>query len=167
MKKTYIVIPQYIVNEELEQLAKDSIASFREHSPDAIIISVEDGTKSKFLEEISDIYLKNEKNEGFAKTCNKGFRWIFENEKDDCYIVCSNNDILLREDWHREMVRPFKEFDNVAVTGLISTRDKELYKTFEIPKITEGGLLNDRMQNGGLWMSKKSILEKIAIYKKI
>lgn len=169
MLKTYIVIPQYLVSDELTRLATTMIQTVRRTS-DCIVVSVDDGgtQDSDKLEEMSDVYLKNDKNMGFAPTCNKGFKWVMENEPDDCYIICANNDIEVYKGWLEAMQEPFDMFENVAITGLISSRSRDMAGTpieeFSIQKITSGGLLNDWMESGGLWMSKKSVLEKIGLF---
>jgi len=166
--KTYVVMPHYLVTDELVKLAENALKSFR--CSDAILISVDDGSPigKEVLINNSDYYLRNEKNSGFAPTCNKGFRWIMEHEKDDCYIVCANNDIEVNKRVIPALIEPFEKYPDVAITGIISTREKQWeYKPLEDASwdmIASGGLLYDRMQDGGLWMSKKSVLEKIGIF---
>lgn len=171
--KIYVVIPQFLVTKELVELADNCIKSFRDSS-DVFIISVDDSgeyQKADGADDVlnkSDLVLRNEKNSGFATTCNNGFRWIFENEKDDCYVICSNNDIEIHDKVIPELKKPFEIFEDVAITGIYSTTAKEWegkpLKEMCIPKISQDGILGDRMQDGGLWMSKKSVLEKIGIF---
>lgn len=164
-------MPHFLINDELIELAQNAIKSFR-NSSDVIIISVDDGgefgNKEEILKPISDVYIKNEKNLGFAKTCNKGFNWIFENEKDDCYIVCANNDIEVYPGWQEAMIEPFNMFENVAVTGIIQFRVKVIdgipIEKFKINQMTEGGQLRDWQQDGGLLMSRQSILQEVGIF---
>lgn len=173
--RTYVVIPQFLVNEELVKLANDAIESYRKSS-DVFIISVDDSGEygnAKGAKEVlakSDIVLKYKLNKGFGRACNTGFNWIFKNEKKDCYIICSNNDIRVHKKVVPELIKPFDLFENVAITGIFSTKSNDWEgKPLEemcIPRMAEGGLLGDRMQDGGLWMSKKSVLEKIGIYRK-
>jgi GT2 family glycosyltransferase len=167
--KTYIVIPQYIITEEIKQLAINTIKSFRDNA-EVTIISVDDASPMNcdFLKELSDVYIKNDKNGGFSITCNTGFKWIFENEKDDCYIICANNDIRVNKRAIIALQEPFEKYDNVSITGIVSTK-VDYYEGIPIEEfnwnsISEGGQLRDRIQDGGLWMSKKSILEKIGIF---
>jgi GT2 family glycosyltransferase len=172
--KTYVVIPQFLVNDELVQLAEDAIKSFR--VDDVFIISVDDCgefQKAERADEVmalSDLVIKNEKNSGFAITCNNGFKWIFENEKDDCYIVCANNDIVVNKKTIQALKDPFEMFDNVAITGIISTMTQEWegkpLEEMDWRKMSENGMCGDRMQDGGLWCSKKTILLKLAVYRK-
>lgn len=171
--KTYVVIPQFLVTQELVVLAGNAIESYRKSS-DVFIISVDDlGEYEKALgaDDVlakSDLVLTNKKNSGFGITCNNGFKWIFDNVKEDCYIVCSNNDIEVYPGWLEAMQQPFEDYDNVAVTGILHSRIKEWDRTHikdrSESKITEGGLNGDRMQDGGLWMSKKSVLQKVGIF---
>lgn len=173
MLKTYIVIPQFLVTEELVELAENCIKSYRE-SADVFIISVDDAgeyPKPERADEVlkmSDLVIKCEKNEGFGRACNRGFRHIIENEKDDCYIICSNNDILVHSRVVPELKRPFEMFNNVAITGIYSTKSSDWegkpLEEMRIERMAKDGLLGDRMQDGGLWMSKKSILEKIGLF---
>lgn len=171
----YIVIPHYIISDELKELATNTIKSFRSSSNSEIkIISVDDGSPedTSFLQELSDYYLKNEKNLGFAPTCNKGFKKVFELEKDDCFIVCANNDIEVYPGWIEAMTEPFVRWPDTGITGLISYRTKMPenvpIKDWKIRKITHGGFLsscgNGWMQSGGLWMTKKSIMEECGMF---
>lgn len=163
---TYIVIPNYIVTAELHRLAINTIKSMR--SNDVFIVFVDDGSPMdcSIFETMADKYIKNEKNSGFAISCNNGFRWIFENEKDDCYIICANNDIELYGNWLETLTKPFEVYEKVGITGMISCKDRASAKTHRINKITEGGLLSDYMQDGALVCSKKSILLELAMYRK-
>ena len=168
--KTYIVIPSYIVTEELRDLTIATINSFYESDPDVTIINVDDGSPmdTDWLEEMSDIYIRNKENSGFAITCNNGFKWIFENVKEDCYIICANNDILVNIKTIPALQAPFNMWENVAITGIVSTKEKLWeggpLEEMDWKSMAEGGLLRDRMQDGGLWMSKRSILAKIGVF---
>lgn len=175
--KIYIVIPHYIVTEELKELATNAINSFRKTS-DATIVSVDDGSPMdcSFLKDLSDIYLRNEQNSGFAITCNNGFRHVMEIEKNDCFIVCANNDIEVFKGWEVAMKFPFEKWYDTGITGLISSKERRIGGVAELPdagtpienykieRIVEGGQLDQWMQSGGLWMSKKSTLEKVGLF---
>lgn len=167
--KTYVVIPHFIISEELVKLAENTIKSFKDYS-DVVVISVDDGSPmdTTFLKDLSDVYIRNKENSGFAITCNNGFKWIFKNEPNDCYIVCANNDILINKRVIPALQEPFDKFKDVAITGIFSTTCLNWQGTplekCNFGKISGGGLLGDRMQDGGLWMSKKSILKKIGLF---
>lgn len=167
--RTYVVMPHYVVSNELVTLATNAIKSFKESS-DVTLISVDDGSPmdTSFLKELSDVYIRNKENSGFAPTCNNGFKWIMENENDDCYIICANNDIEVNKKTVPALIFPFERWDNVAITGICSSKERVLegrpIEEFEWRKITEGGLIRDRMQDGGLWMSTKSVLQKIGLF---
>jgi hypothetical protein len=175
--KTYVVIPHYLVTEELIQLASNAIDSFRKTS-DAIIVSVDDASPigQDMLKEKSDIYIRNDHNSGFGITCNNGFRHVFGIEDEDCWIVCANNDIEVFKGWESAMKFPFERWENVAITGLISSKCRNIggtedgfiagvpIETYQIKQISEGGQLREWMQSGGLWMSKQSVLKKVGIF---
>lgn len=160
----YIVIPHYIINKELEELAKNTIRSMRNTS-DVFIVSVDDGSTldTAFLKEMSDHYIKLEKNSGFGKACNAGFKWCLK-QKDATYIGCANNDIEVFDGWIEALIEPFTKWDNVGITGLVSSKDRELASTSKGRKITEGGLLDEKMQSGGLWLSKPAVLRVTGLF---
>lgn len=169
MLKTYVIIPHFIITEELKELAINTIRSMKETS-DVTIVSVDDGSTmdTSFLDNISDVVLRNEKNSGFAVTCNNGFKWVFENEKDNCFIVCANNDIEVYDGWLEAMKQPHLEYENVAVSGICHSQIKEIdgihLSKKRDSKITDGGLNGELMQDGGLWMSTKDVLQKVGIF---
>ena len=167
--KTFIVIPNYIVSEELKELAIQTIKSFRESSKDIVIISVDDGSPMDctFLKEISDIYIKNKENSGFAISCNNGFKRAFRTAKNDDFIVCANNDIEVYPGWQETMQGLFTEFSNVAITGICHSRERESLgehlRDKHDTKVVEGGQASV-MQDGGLWMSTKGVLKKVGLF---
>ena len=166
----YIVIPCYIATEELAELTRRTIKSFKETS-ECYIIAVDDGSPMKDID--ADEVLVNETNMGFAKTCNKGLKRALKLATNDDYIVCANNDIYVFDGWDRAMTEPFERFERVGITGLISAPDYDvsdgkfrgkLIKDFKVNKITEGGLLDGWMQSGGLWMTTPSVLKEIGLF---
>lgn len=166
---TYVVIPNYIVTDELVKLATNTINSFRKSS-EVVIVAVDDGSPMdcKFLDDLSDVYIRNEKNSGFAITCNNGIRWIMENEPEDCFIVVANNDIEVYPGWLEAMQQPHLEYENVGVSGICHSQCKEIdgqhISKIRGSKITDGGLNGELMQDGGLLMVKKSVFEKVGLY---
>jgi len=167
---TSVIIPNYIATDELFQLMKNTVASFRKTIPTHTkleMILVDDGSPikeaSKWMEENSDIYIKNKENSGFAITCNNGFK-----EATGEYIVCANNDIEVYPGWWEAMAQPFQMFDNVGITGLISYKSKMPegvpIDKWKIKKITSGGLLNGWMESGGLWMTKKETMNECGMF---
>jgi GT2 family glycosyltransferase len=175
--KTYVIIPQFLVTEELVELARNAIKSFRD-SADVYIISVDDAgeyKKAKGAREVmnlSDMVIVNSKNKGFAATCNAGFNVVLTDKTiDNCYIICANNDIIVNKRTVPELQRPFEMFDNVAISGILSTKEMMWeglpLEEVDTGRISEGGLIGDRMQDGGLWCSTKNILQKIGTFDEI
>ena len=173
---TYVIIPQFLVTDELVTLAENCIKTYRDFS-ECIVISVDDAGEYKKAERadevlgMSDFVVSYEKNKGFAGACNSGFKKAFElSGEDDCFIICSNNDIEINKKTIWALQEPFEKFDNVSITGIISNKER-MWEGKPIDELDwrsygDGGLLRGYMQDGGLWCSKKSILEKIAIYRR-
>jgi len=177
--KLYIVIPHYIITEHVAQLARNTIKSFRD-TCECVIVSCDDcgPYDSSFLKDISDVYIRNEKNLGFAGNCNVGFNWVIENEKEDCYVVCSNNDIEVFEGWFEEFKRAMDMYNGAIVGGLgykgrmVEGMPIEMYRInpgskFSSNSVSVGGRFDDWMFPGGLWFSTKNFLQEIAEYKKV
>lgn len=166
---TYVVIPNFVVTEELKELATNTINSFR-NSSDVVIVAVDDGSPMDctFLKDLSDVYIRNEVNSGFAITCNNGIKWVMENEHEDCFIVVANNDIEVYPGWLEAMQEPHLEYKDVGVSGICHSRLKEIdgkhISTLRDSKMTDGGLNGELMQDGGLLMVKKSVFEKVGLY---
>lgn len=172
--RTFVIIPQFLVTDELVTLAENCIKTYRDFS-DCVIISVDDSgeyekaTEADRVLNLSDYVVRYEKNKGFAGSCNAGFKKAFElSGNEDSFIICSNNDIEINKKTIWALQEPFERFDNVAITGIISNKER-IWEGKPIDELDwrsygDGGLLRDRMQDGGLWMSKKSILNKIGIF---
>jgi GT2 family glycosyltransferase len=171
--QVFVIIPQFLVTDELVSLAEDCIKSYREHS-DAFIISVDDAgeypkaNRADKVLNLSDFVVRYDKNKGFAGACNSGFKKAFELAEGDAWIICSNNDIRINKKTIVALKEPFERFDNVAITGIVSTNaenwEGKPLDEMDWRCMSEGGLLRDRMQDGGLWMSKKIVLEKIGLF---
>lgn len=179
MDKIYIVVPHYIITEHVAQLARNAIKSFK-NTADCVVISCDDCSPydSSFLKDISDVYIRNEKNLGFAANCNVGFRWVIEHEKEDCWIVCANNDIEVYEGWFEEFKR-MKDMYSWDMAGGLGYKGRmvegmpiEMYKInpgskFTSRSVSVGGRFEHWMMPGGFWISTLGCLKEMAEYIKI
>lgn len=154
-------MPVYIATEELKQLTINAIKSML---PSVFVLVVDDGSPldTTFLDTLADYTLRLPKNSGFAIASNTGLAWLLD--KDFEYIGCANNDIEVYDGWLDALLEPFAKFEDVGITGIIHSKDKQEAKTHKGRKITEGGLINDRMQNGGLWLSTKEVLTEVGLF---
>lgn len=86
-----IIIPCYLKNEELLQLTKNTIHSFREADlPEYELILIDDGSSmgGGYLRREADTYILHQNNKGFMKSVNDGLKVA----RGD-YIAVANNDI--------------------------------------------------------------------------
>lgn len=157
----YVVMPHYILNEEIAKLAKNAIKSFQDDG--CKVVSVDDHSPfdTECLSE-SDFIIVRGENGGFAKCMNTGLRAVLNLAKNDDLIVCANNDVETRGNWVEEAERCFSEFKADLVGGLG-------YRTKNIPKcednrVSEGGLFSDWMFPGGFFIGKKKFFETCGIY---
>lgn len=167
--KVCVVMPVYIATEELMILTINSLTSIRKTS-EVYIIVVDDGSPMDVsaLSKVADCILHNVTNLGFAPTCNKGMALAMDAGFE--FIVVANNDIEVYPGWLEAMVYPFREYENVGLTGLISS--KEMYiegkhiSKYQVAKITSGGLLGGWMQSGGLLMVSSKVIEDVCLYRR-
>jgi len=135
---------------------------------DVYVVCVDDGSPldAGFLDEISDHTIHLKKNSGFAVAVNTGIKWALTQDFE--YIGQANNDIEVFDGWDVELLRPFKLWDDAGITGLISSKEriiegKPIWE-YQVPKITDGGLLNHWMQAGGLLLVKRTVWESVGLY---
>lgn len=168
INKPIFVMPHYIATPELEELATQAITSMKA-TADVFIVSVDDGSpmNTDFLKGISDKVIRLKKNSGFAIACNTGLEWALKQETH--YIGCVNNDIEAFDGWLEALIEPFDKWPNTGITGVIhdSWKEKAIEKNGTGTTITQGGLIGDRMQNGGLWLSTKNVLLKVSLGYKV
>jgi glycosyltransferase involved in cell wall biosynthesis len=106
-----IIIPCYLKNEELLQLTKNAIHSFREADlPEYELILIDDGSPmgSGYLREEADTYVLHTKNCGFIKSVNDGLR-IARGK----YVAVANNDIRVAPNFFKVAKSIFKEHARV------------------------------------------------------
>jgi GT2 family glycosyltransferase len=174
--KIFVVMPHYIITDHVAELAKKAIQSFK-NTADCIVINCDDCSPydTSFLKDMPDVYIRNEKNLGFAANCNVGFKWIMDNEPDDCYIVCANNDIEVYKNWFPLLNNALELGKGHMVGGLgykskmVEGRPIEEYDRNPGSKansncISEGGRLDDWLMPGGFWMTTKKVLEEEGLF---
>ena len=174
--KTYVVIPHYIITDTVAELARNTIKSFRDTS-DVVIVSCDDcsETDTGFLKDISDVYIRNKENKGFAGNCNVGFKWILKNEKEECNVICANNDIEVFDGWLDEFNRILDISEARAIGGLgykdriVEGMPIQDYRNnpgskYSANYYSQGGYLEDWMFPGGFYMIRKSMLDDYGLY---
>src|SRR5258708_18792963 len=93
MKEFTVVMPCWIINEELLELTKNAVESFGEVN----LIVVDNGSivEGGYLRSVADTYIRNKENLGYARAVNQGVM-LGELGK---YTALSNNDIPVSSNW--------------------------------------------------------------------
>lgn len=157
----YVVMPHYILNEEIAQLAKNAIESFKKY--DCFVVSVDDKSplKTDCLDK-SDLILYRETNGGFAKVMNTGIKKVMEIAAPEDWVVCANNDIEVSGDWVKEAEKCFDIYKADLVGGL-GFRSKN-FPPSQDNRVSEGGLFMDWLFPGGFFIVKKKFFDDVGIY---
>lgn len=91
-----VIIPIYIIDEELRKLTEDCIESYFKHTSDGNeLIIVDNASPIKDKNNWgADVYIRNNNNHGNAVAWNQGLR-IARGD----YLLLSDNDVLFSENW--------------------------------------------------------------------
>jgi GT2 family glycosyltransferase len=91
-----VIIPAWIINEQLIELTRNAVASIRQDK-DVQIIIIDNGSPmgGGLLRELADIYIRNKENLGYAKAVNQGLKLCDNND----IVAISNNDIRVPANW--------------------------------------------------------------------
>lgn len=93
MDKWEVIIPCWIVNEEILELTKNTIDSLGK--VDLIIIDNASSIGGGFLRSVAKTYIRNNENLGYAKAVNQGLVLSHLGS----YIAIANNDIRVSPNW--------------------------------------------------------------------
>jgi len=99
-----VIIPCWIVNEEILQLTKNTIESLGEVN----LIIVDNGSLvgGGYLRSIANIYIRNKENLGYAKAVNEGLKLVKTE-----YIAIVNNDTRISPNWQEVTKEVFEKDD--------------------------------------------------------
>ena len=101
-----IIMPVYLINEELLELTKNAIESLK---GELIIIDNGSPIGQDYLKEKASVYIRNEENLGYPKAVNQGF----EKATSDL-IAVANNDIRISSNWESVAKEIFQEDSKVG-----------------------------------------------------
>lgn len=90
-------MPVWITKEETLKLTEAAIDSIGEVF--MIIVDNASVMGTDYLQEMSDHYIRNDSNLGFAKAVNQGIKYLEENHPEITMIAVANNDILVSPNW--------------------------------------------------------------------
>ncbi len=103
MKDFTVIMPCYILNEELITLTQNAVTSLGDNI-NLIIIDNASPLGGGYLRSVSDIYIRNQTNLGFARAVNQGLRLTKTK-----YIAIANDDIRISPNWQEVTKEVFKD----------------------------------------------------------
>lgn len=110
MKELTWVMPNYILNKGLLELAIEAAKSFKEAEPGSDLMVIDDGSpySTAPLRELADVYVRTP-NRGFVRTVNTGLKLA-----DTLYIAVVNNDIRVAPNVFKVAKEVFDKDGNVC-----------------------------------------------------
>lgn len=164
-----IIIPNYIITNELEELADRAIKSFKRTCDEEIIV-IDDGSKQGVEMLNKEICITNKKNLGYAISVNKG--WKRAKGK---YIITANNDVEVYDGWLEEFIETLELYKGDLIGGLgyrskiVEGKHIDEYRTnpgtlHNTNYITDGGRFGGWMFPGGFFMMRKDVLKKVGYF---
>ena len=129
MNKINVVMPVYILNQETLTLTENAIDSLG----DVYLIIVDNASTVglDYLKQMSDVYIRNEENLGYAKAVNEGLK------KTNYHLIAiSNNDVRVSPQWE-EVAREVLADPNVYSVHFRMIPYNELF-TYENDTWTSG-----------------------------
>lgn len=100
-----VVLPCFIRSEEILELTKTAIESLGKVR--LIVIDNASSVGGGYLRSVSDVYIRNRENLGYAISVNQGLK-LSKSE----YITIANNDIVASSNWQKIAIEIFKEDPN-------------------------------------------------------
>jgi GT2 family glycosyltransferase len=172
MKKQIVVIP---VHNQLPFFVK-ALESVITHSPDAVIIVVDDGSTdletSRYLERNSDsyIFLKNNVAKGFSSACNKGIQYAIDVFDFHCICLLNSDAEVVTEDWFTKVEKYFIQMKDTGVASVMS--DNAMAQTIkDVPnylrRIHRKPFMYSPLAHGFCYFISKRLIEKIGLLDEI
>lgn len=88
-----VIMPVWLINEDLVQLTKNAVGSLGK--VELIIIDNASSMGGGLLREMADVYIRNKENLGYAKAVNQGLKLCEHAES----VAIANNDIRVSPNW--------------------------------------------------------------------
>lgn len=126
--KINLILPTYN-NYELTLKCLETIKKYEDPNYEVNIIWIDNNSNFDDRKIVFNYLKKNEicfdnlflsKNLGFIKAVNIGLKFALEKYKKNKYIGIINNDIIVSENWLKNLILPLAENDNLMLAGSIS-----------------------------------------------
>ena len=169
MKKKIVIIP---VHNQLPYFIK-AYESVIKHSPDAVIIVVDDGSTdletSIYLENNSDSYilLKNETAKGFSNACNKAMKYAVDNFDFNCLCLLNSDAEVVTDNWFTKVETYFTSLANIGVASVMS--DNAMAQTVKdvkgyMKRIDKKPYRYSPLAHGFCYFISKELINRIGLF---
>ena len=107
-----LILVVYNLNEKIAETSTRCIASVKKFTKDCELVIVDNGSSfgTDVLRKEADVYLRNEKNLGYAPAVNQGLK-LARGE----FIAVLNNDLVFETEWLPPLLEELKKNPRVAV----------------------------------------------------
>lgn len=151
--KNSVIIPCYLIPDiggELLDFTRTCVESMRKFFPTSTeLVIVDNGSTigEAYLRAIADVYIRNDKNLGFAPAVNQGLKSAHGD-----WLIVSNNDVEFLHDWATDVQEKW-----IPEVGVVSSHlhdhDRDHKAGFQMAAV--GTMF------GALWMMPRPVYEKV------
>ena len=106
MNEFTVILPVYILNNDLLTLTTNAIQSFGKVN--LIVVDNASPIGGGYLRSVADVYIRNKENLGYAKAVNQGLK-LAKSE----FIAIANNDVKVSTNWQEVAKEVFAQNDNI------------------------------------------------------
>jgi GT2 family glycosyltransferase len=146
-----IIIPCWIINDDLLDYTATCIESIKEHCGGNEIVIVDNASSLgvSYMEQKADIYIRNNTNLGYGPAVNQGFEVATYN-----WLVACNNDIEFLDNWVTTAKKAWRPSIGAISSHLLDHDPKKRVGIEEAPK---GHMF------GALWLTHRHVLDEVGV----
>jgi GT2 family glycosyltransferase len=152
--KVSVIIPAWIINDELYQLTSNTVASLSQSVGGFELIIVDNASSigADQLLTVSDIYIRNKENLGYPKAVNQGCKLA-----NGDFLCIANNDIRVSPNWIKVTREVFKKLPKA---GSLHFKMVDYNTPFNISKnVWEDG--KERWCHGSFFVWRRKAIEEM------
>lgn len=146
-----IIVPCWIIDEELLNYTVTCIESLKKHCPDNEIIIVDNASDLgvSYMKKEAHIYIRNDNNRGYGPAVNQGFDVATFN-----WLVACNNDVEFLDDWITAAKKAWRPSIGAISSHLL---DHDPERKVGIEEAPRGHMF------GALWLTHRHVLDRVGV----